>query len=206
MKIKSALFLKSSTAVRQLPEADKPEVAFIGRSNVGKSSLINTILNRKDLAHTSSQPGKTQTINHYLVNSSWYLVDLPGYGFAKVSRTTRESWEKMLNAYLRERENLLCVFVLVDVRIPPQESDIDFINRLGKNQIPLAIVFTKADKTGMMEMQKNIGLFRETLLEEWEELPPCFTTSAVKGMGKDELLGYLTEVMAQWIAPSKRRQ
>lgn len=189
--------------MRQLPDPDKAEVAFIGRSNVGKSSLINMLLNRKDLAHTSSQPGKTQTVNHYIINSSWYLVDLPGYGFAKVSRTTRESWEKLLNAYLKGRENLLCLFVLVDVRIPPQESDIGFINRLGLEQIPIAIVFTKADKAGREEMQKNMNAFRETLLQSWEELPPCFITSAVKGQGKDEMLTYLQEVIAHW-KPSLR--
>lgn len=189
--------------MRQLPDPDKAEVAFIGRSNVGKSSLINMLLNRKDLAHTSSQPGKTQTVNHYLIDSSWYLVDLPGYGFAKVSRTTREGWEKMLNAYLKNRENLLCLFVLVDVRIPPQESDIGFINRLGQEQIPIAIVFTKADKAGREEMQKNMNAFRETLLQDWEELPPCFITSAVKGQGRDEMLAYLREVIAHW-KPSPR--
>lgn len=192
--------------MRQLPDPDKAEVAFIGRSNVGKSSLINMLLNRKDLAHTSSQPGKTQTVNHYLINSSWYLVDLPGYGFAKVSRTTRESWEKLLNAYLKLRENLLCLFVLVDVRIPPQESDIGFINRLGQEQIPIVIVFTKADKAGREDMQHNMNAFRETLLQDWEELPPCFITSAVKGQGRDELLTYLQEVIAHWKpAPRSKR-
>ncbi len=198
MKVKQALFVKSSGTIEQLPPGDKPEFAFIGRSNVGKSSLINCLVGYKELAHTSSTPGKTQTINHYLINNEWYLVDLPGYGFAKVAQTKRAAWEKTLYQYLGKRENLMNVFVLVDARIEPQKSDISFLNKLGRYGLPVAVVFTKADKTRKAELEKNIQRFKEAMLLHWEETPPFFITSATKGSGKEELLDYIHEISKQW--------
>ncbi len=189
--IRSATFVKSSAKVEQLPSPELPEFAFIGRSNVGKSSLINMLVGQKELAHTSSNPGKTQTINHYLIDKNWYLVDLPGYGYAKVARSMRTEWQKTLEKYILTRENLMNVFVLVDSRIPPQESDLTFINRLGERGIPLSVVFTKCDKIGKVVLEDNIGKFREAMLQFWEETPPFFITSAEKGTGKDELLTYV---------------
>ncbi|MFM1744125.1 MAG: hypothetical protein RLZZ630_62 [Bacteroidota bacterium] len=189
--IRSATFVKSSAKVEQLPSPDLPEFAFIGRSNVGKSSLINMLVGQKELAHTSSNPGKTQTINHYLIDKNWYLVDLPGYGYAKVARSMRTEWQKTLEKYILTRENLMNVFVLVDSRIPPQESDLTFINRLGERGIPLSVVFTKCDKIGKVVLEDNIGKFREAMLQFWEETPPFFITSAEKGTGKGELLTYV---------------
>jgi len=189
--IRSATFVKSSAKVEQLPSPELPEFAFIGRSNVGKSSLINMLVGQKELAHTSSNPGKTQTINHYLIDKNWYLVDLPGYGYAKVARSMRTEWQKTLEKYILTRENLMNVFVLVDSRIPPQESDLTFINRLGERGIPLSVVFTKCDKIGKVVLEDNIGKFREAMLQFWEETPPFFITSAEKGTGKEELLTYV---------------
>jgi GTP-binding protein len=195
--IKSATFVKSSTKVEQMPSPDLPEFAFIGRSNVGKSSLINMLVGQKELAHTSSSPGKTQTINHYLVDKTWYLVDLPGYGYAKVARTMRSEWQKTLEKYVVTRENLMNVFVLIDSRIPPQQSDLEFLNRLGERGIPLSVVFTKCDKPGKVVLDENIGKFRQAMLEFWEETPPFFISSAEKGTGKVELINYVLDIVKE---------
>lgn len=188
MIIKSASFLQSNTDISRLPKPDKPEYAFIGRSNVGKSSLINKLVQRKELAKTSSMPGKTITINHFIVNDEWYLVDLPGYGFAKRSKTDRELWKKMLSDYMTKRTNLINTFVLVDSRIEPQKLDLDFMSFMGENGLPFSIVFTKADKLGKNKLAENIRLYKEELLKDWEELPPVFVTSAETGLGRDEIL------------------
>lgn len=188
MIIKSANYLQSSTDIAKLPKSDMPEYAFIGRSNVGKSSLINKLVQRKELAKTSSMPGKTITINHFIINDEWYLVDLPGYGFAKRSKTDREMWKKMLSDYMTKRKNLVNTFVLVDSRIEPQKLDLDFMAFMGENGLPFSIVFTKADKLGKNKLAENIRLYKEELLKDWEELPPVFVTSAETGLGRDEIL------------------
>jgi len=192
--IKSAEFIKSSSRVEECPPADRPEFAFIGRSNVGKSSLINLLTNHGKLAKVSSKPGKTQLINHFLIDNIWYLVDLPGYGWAKVSKSQKAEWKKMISRYLEERENLTLVFVLIDSRHDPQQIDLDFINTLGLAGLPLALVFTKADKNGITKAQSSMAKFRRVLKKEWAEVPPCFLTSTVSGYGKDELIGYIKEV------------
>jgi GTP-binding protein len=196
MKIHSAEFICSNSDYRKCPESHKPEFAFIGRSNVGKSSLINALVQRKDLAKTSSQPGKTRLINHFLINDQWYLVDLPGYGYAKVARTEREKWQRMIDGYLLNRINLLCTFVLIDVRLEPQKNDIQFINYLGEKQIPFAIVFTKADKPTKNELNQRVSVFRKELLKWWESLPEDFITSSSDGTGIDKLRDYLDQCMA----------
>jgi len=191
MLIKTATFLQSNTDPGRLPKADKPEYAFIGRSNVGKSSLINMLTNNSKLAKVSAKPGKTITINHFIINDEWYLVDLPGYGFAKRSKKDREQWKKMLDAYILGRRNLVTTFVLVDSRIKPQKIDLDFISNLGENQVPFAIIFTKADKLGKVQLAANIEVYKNTLLEEWEELPPMIVSSSETSLGKDEILGLI---------------
>ena len=191
MEIKSAEFILSNSDFQKCPAPEKPEYAFIGRSNVGKSSLINMLCGKKGLAKTSSTPGKTLLINHFLVNEVWYLVDLPGYGFAKVSKDSRDKLELMIHDYLRYRKNLLSVFVLIDCRIPPQQKDLNFINSLGENNIPFAIVFTKADKLSRSKLDASVKLFNKTLLETWTELPPTFITSAETKAGRDEVLSYI---------------
>lgn len=192
MKIKYANFITSSTTNSQCPEPNKPEYAFIGRSNVGKSSLINSLTGFKKLAKISGNPGKTITINHFEINNEWYLVDLPGYGYAKRSKTERGKWEKMIKTYILERPSLLTVFVLVDSRHEPQANDMEFIDWLGLSNIPLSIVFTKADKSKPHELIRALDKYRNKLLEKWEELPPNFVTSAVKGgNGNDEILDYI---------------
>lgn len=188
MKITTAEFVTSSAAVSQLPATVLPEYAFIGRSNVGKSSLINMLVKRKELARTSSTPGKTQTINHFIVNKSWYIADLPGYGFAKVSRKEREKWKKLINGYLAKRKNLVNVFVLVDSRIEPQKSDVEMINRLGKSGIPITILFTKADKLTKTKTALSVQMFFSALSEYWEELPGYVVTSAHDATGRDGVL------------------
>ncbi len=188
MLIKTATFLQSNTNVAKLPKADKPEYAFIGRSNVGKSSLINMLTGNNKLAKVSATPGKTITINHFIINDEWYLVDLPGYGFAKRSQKDREMWKKMLDTYILGRQNLVMTFVLVDSRIKPQKIDLDFIAGLGENQVPFAIVFTKADKLGSGQLSANIEVYKKTLLKEWEELPTMIITSSEKKTGRDEIL------------------
>lgn len=194
MKIKEAVFIKSAADVVNCPPADRPEYAFIGRSNVGKSSLINMITDRKKLAKTSSTPGKTQLINHFLINNEWYLVDLPGYGFAKVPIKEKAKWEKMTWDYILGRTNLLYVFVLIDMRIPPQAIDLEFVNKLGENGIPIKLIFTKSDKVKPMAGQKNIDDFRLKMAERWEILPEFFTSSSEYRTGRDELLGLISEI------------
>lgn len=192
--IKKAVFLKSSSKITQCPAENKPEVAFIGRSNVGKSSLINMLCERKSLAKTSSRPGKTQLINHFEINEHWYLVDLPGYGWAKVSKEKKAEWGEMIEAYLIERKNLISLFILIDSRLEPQTIDVDFINWAGQQGIPLALVFTKTDKQSKNKSDSNVAKMRKALKTTWEELPPIFTTSAVTGSGKEALMDYLIEI------------
>jgi GTP-binding protein len=198
MEIKEAKYLISSPSVDKCPPSDRPEYAFIGRSNVGKSSLINMLCNKKELAKISSEPGKTQMINHYEIssgkNSKWYLVDLPGYGFAVISQKQRKGWQKMIDDYIRKRENLVNLFVLVDSRHQPQQIDIDFINRLGEWQIPFAIVFTKTDKNKPAVTPRNIDAFMARLSVTWTELPPYFITSAVKKIGREEVMDFINRL------------
>ncbi|MEQ8879463.1 MAG: ribosome biogenesis GTP-binding protein YihA/YsxC [Cyclobacteriaceae bacterium] len=193
-QIKSASFIKSSSSIDECPEPDLPEYAFIGRSNVGKSSLINMLTQRKQLAKVSGKPGKTQLINHFLIDDTWYLVDLPGYGWAQASKKEIAKWKAFTQDYFKQRANLSCVFVLVDSRLEPQKKDLDFVQYLGENGIPLAFVFTKADKLGVNKSMANMARFRKTLLKTWEALPPFFMTSAENGHGKDELLKYIDEI------------
>ena len=202
MNIRTAEFVISNTKQDRLPAANMPEYAFIGRSNVGKSSLINMLCNKKGLAKTSQNPGKTQVINHFIINDKWYLVDLPGYGFAKTARTNRAAWEKMIKTYLESRENLQCVMALIDSRLSPQKNDIEFINWLGSKGIPFSIVFTKADKHLYFQKQSNVELFTTHLLQTWEELPAYFVTSAEEQTGKDELLNYIDSINSQYVAQS----
>ncbi|MCK4747726.1 MAG: YihA family ribosome biogenesis GTP-binding protein, partial [Bacteroidales bacterium] len=185
MNITKAEFIVSSSNVTQCPKDQIPEYAFIGRSNVGKSSLINMLVERKKLAKTSSTPGKTRLINHFKINDEWYLADLPGYGYAKVSKKDRESFARMIEQYALQRSNLVCFFVLVDARIPPQQLDLDFIEWLGDSNLPFVIVYTKIDKVTQKEKSKNLQLLKAELSETWEELPLIFETSAVKGTGRD---------------------
>ena len=191
MNILSAEFVVSSPSLDLCPKSKKPEFAFIGRSNVGKSSLINMLVNRKGLAKTSSKPGKTRLINHFLVNKEWYLVDLPGYGYAGVSMKDREKWSKFINDYLQKRENLTCLFVLIDVRLDPQKKDIEFINTLGEYGVPFVIVFTKADKISKVQCEKNMNLFRKEMKKTWEELPPDFLTSSETNLGKEAVIDFI---------------
>jgi len=202
MNIRTAEFVISNTKQDRLPAANMPEYAFIGRSNVGKSSLINMLCNKKGLAKTSQNPGKTQVINHFIINDKWYLVDLPGYGFAKTARTNRAAWEKMIKTYLESRENLQCVMALIDSRLSPQKNDIEFINWLGSKGIPFSIVFTKADKQSKLKTQANVELFTTHLLQTWEELPAYFVTSAEEQTGKDDLLNYIDSINSQYVAES----
>lgn len=195
MIIRSASFVTSSAKMNQLPAPDYPEYAFIGRSNVGKSSLINMIVGRKGLAKTSGSPGKTQTINHFIINESWYLVDLPGYGYARVSQKTREQWDKLFTSYVTLRENLILLFVLVDARHEPMASDLAFMEKLALNGVPFARVFTKSDKLSPAEAEKNRAAHDKVMLRTWESLPPTFMTSAAKGTGRDVLLDYISETM-----------
>ena len=197
MEIKKAGFLMSNTRIDRLPNDNIPEYAFIGRSNVGKSSLINMLVQRKSLAKTSSVPGKTVAINHFIVNDAWYLVDLPGYGYAQHSKKQREEWRIMINNYITRRRNLVTTFVLIDSRLEPQNNDLGFVEWLGENQVPFCIVFSKADKVSKAELDRNVSAFKTKLLEEWEELPPVFITSAEKKQGRDEVLGYIEEQNAE---------
>jgi GTP-binding protein len=202
VNIKTATYIISSPSVEQCPKGDKPEYAFIGRSNVGKSSLINMICNIQKLAKTSASPGKTQMINHFVVESinekthkvnSWYLVDLPGYGYAKVGQSKRKQWVKMIENYIRKRENLINLFVLIDSRHKPQPIDLEFINQLGDWKIPFTIVFTKADKTTQKEVAAVVKSFLNALAKSWQFLPQSFVTSAVKYRGRKEILGFIEE-------------
>jgi GTP-binding protein len=193
MEIRSANFVISNTDIAKCPAPKLPEYAFIGRSNVGKSSLINMLVERRDMAKTSGKPGKTQLINHFLINENWYLVDLPGYGYAQVSRDKREQWEKFIRKYILERENLMCLFVLVDSRLSPQRVDLEFMDWLGENNIPFVMVFTKMDKLSKLKTATNIRKYKEEMGKSWDELPPCFYTSAEMKEGRKELLDFISE-------------
>ena len=197
MNITKAEFLMSNTRIDKLPNESLPEYAFIGRSNVGKSSLINMLVQRNGLAKTSSVPGKTVAINHFIVNDAWYLVDLPGYGYAKHSKKQRDQWRIMINNYISQRRNLVNTFVLVDARHEPQNNDIGFMDWLGENQVPFCIVFTKADKVSKAELGRNVEALKARLLEDWEELPPIFITSSEEKTGREELLDYIEQQNAE---------
>ncbi len=194
MEIKSAEFVISNTDYNKCPEGTKPEYAFIGRSNVGKSSLINMLCNKKGLAMTSSKPGKTLLINHFIINDDWYVVDLPGYGYASTGKKMREQLKNIIESYILYREQLVNLFVLIDCRHEPQKIDLEFIEWLGENGIPFSIIFTKADKLPVTKLRDNIGLYKTKLLENWEELPPVFITSSEKKNGRDEVLNYIEEI------------
>ena len=191
MVITTAEFIISNIRVEKCPTTGLPEYAYIGRSNVGKSSLINMLTGRKGLAMTSQKPGKTQLINHFLINRDWYLVDLPGYGYARLSRDGRDGLRRMIEDYILERTELVCLFVLLDSRLEPQRIDLEFIEWLGEEGIPFALVFTKADKLSRGKLAANIAAYKERLLQQWEELPPLFITSAEARLGRDELLSYI---------------
>lgn len=193
MLIKTADFVKSSGKWQDCPQPTLPEYAFIGRSNVGKSSLINALMNRKDLAKTSQTPGKTQLINHFIVNENWYLTDLPGYGYARVSKSLRKDFEKLITNYILNRKNLVNLFVLVDVRHTPQKIDLEFMQWCGESGIPFSIVFTKADKMKPGGADRNVRLYQEELLKTWEEYPTMYVTSAEKKVGGDEILSYISQ-------------
>lgn len=199
MVIKTAEFLKSSGKWQECPEPNLPEYAFIGRSNVGKSSLINAMMNHKDLAKTSGTPGKTQLINHFLVNENWYLTDLPGYGYARVSKTMRRDFEKINTNYILNRQNLVNLFVLVDSRHTPQQIDIEFIEWCGESGVPFSIIFTKTDKLKPNTVNANVEVYRNELLKTWEELPDMYVTSAEKKIGGDEILKFISETNALMI-------
>ena len=194
MLINTAKFIISNTRADRCPCHNKPEYAFIGRSNVGKSSLINMLTGRNSLAMTSSTPGKTMLINHFLVNDSWYIVDLPGYGYAQRNKSAREELKKIIEDYILNREQLTNLFVLIDSRLKPQKIDLEFINWLGENGVPFSIVFTKTDKLSKTQEKKNISEYCANLLESWEELPPVFVTSSEEGRGRDELLDYIEQL------------
>lgn len=195
MKINTAEFVISNSEVSKCPKEPLPEYAFIGRSNVGKSSLINMLTNHKNLAKTSGRPGKTQLINHFKINSNWFLVDLPGYGYARVSKKTKETFQKFITDYFEKREQLVCAFVLVDIRHEAQKIDLEFINYLGEIEIPFCIIFTKADKIGKMVAERHIAAYRKALLaNNWEEMPQHFITSSSEGTGKEQLLEYIDAV------------
>jgi len=194
MEIKKAEFTLSAPMVSMCPKDTKPEYAFIGRSNVGKSSLINMLTNNKKLAKTSATPGKTLLINHFIINNEWYLVDLPGYGFAKRSKKEIAKLDQMIQGYILQREQLVNVFLLVDVRLEAQKIDLEFIEWLGQSSVPFAIVFTKADKLSPTKVKQNIEAYKQVLLESWEELPPIFVTSSEKKQGRDEVLDYIDKI------------
>ncbi len=195
MEIKTAEYVGSFVQLAQCPQTRQPEFAFIGRSNVGKSSLVNYLCGRKALAKVSVTPGKTQTLNYFNINQHWFLVDLPGYGYAKTSRTTRAQWSDMIRNFILKRETLQYVFILIDSRIAPQKIDVEFINWMGEKGIPFCIVFTKADKLSSPDTQSNIASFKNKLLENWEELPPMFVTSSEKKTGKEPILNFIHEAL-----------
>lgn len=194
MKIKSAEFVMSNSEVDKCPKNKIPEYAFIGRSNVGKSSLINMLMERKSLAKTSGRPGKTQLINHFLINHEWHLVDLPGYGYARVSKKAKKTFQKFITNYFEKRLQLVLAFVLVDCRHEPQPIDLDFMQYLGENQIPFSIIFTKSDKLKPNALKRNIEAYQQKMLETWEEMPQYFVTSASNSDGRDEVLNYIEEI------------
>lgn len=195
MKITQAKFAMSSTSVEGKPARRLPEFAFIGRSNVGKSSLINMLCGNRRLAMTSATPGKTKLVNHFIINDNWYIVDLPGYGFARLPARERKALHDIISDYLSNSLELVMLFVLVDSRHDPQKIDVDFINELGENNIPFGIIFTKGDKLGPVALQRQIDRYKQQLLLDWDTLPPCFVSSAETGLGKDEILGYIGQVL-----------
>lgn len=197
MKIKTAKFAISNSDYRKCPEGNRPEYAFIGRSNVGKSSLINMLTNNRNLAKTSSTPGKTLLINHFLINDEWYIVDLPGYGYAQRSKSTREQLKKIIEDYVLEREQMTNLFVLIDSRLKPQPIDVEFMQWLGENGVPFSIVFTKLDKLGKVAGVQAVAAYKRYLLQSWEELPPVFLTSSTDGRGRNELLDYIDHINQQ---------
>ena len=197
MQIRTAEYLMSNDDYRRCPKPDKPEFAFIGRSNVGKSSLINMLTSNSKLAKTSSSPGKTQKINHFVINNSWYLVDLPGYGYAKVSKTQRAVFKNMIDGYILNRQNLVNLFVLVDCRLEPQNIDVEFINWLGASRVPFTIIFTKADKIGPNALKAKVDAYKEHLSQTWECLPDMLVSSAVNKMGQEEILDYIQNIINQ---------
>lgn len=195
MKINTAEFVISNSEVAKCPTERLPEYAFIGRSNVGKSSLINMLTNHKSLAKTSGRPGKTQLINHFKINNNWFLVDLPGYGYARVSKKTKEVFQKFITDYFEKREQLVCAFVLIDIRLEAQAIDLEFITYLGEYEVPFCIIFTKADKISKTKIDSHIAAYKKKLLaNNWEEMPPYFVTSSTEGTGKDAVLGYIDEI------------
>lgn len=204
MEIKTAAYVVSNVSPARCPHDGRPEYAFIGRSNVGKSSLINMIAGRRKLALTSATPGKTLLINHFLMNGEWYLVDLPGYGYARRNKNQQEQLTKIIEDYVLDREELTCLFVLVDSRLEPQKIDLEFVEWLGENSVPFGLVFTKADKNSRNLTQKNVQAFLRALKEQWEELPPHFVTSSVQGLGRNELLNYIEQVNRSLAAEKSR--
>jgi len=201
MIVKSAEFICSNTQVSKLPPPVKPEYAFIGRSNVGKSSLINMLTGKKGLAKTSQTPGKTQLINHFLINENWYIVDLPGYGYARISKSKKEDWNKFIRTYLDKRESLQCVMVLIDSRLEPQKIDLEFCNWLGEKGLPFVLVFTKADKQSSIKTDQNVAKFKKALFATFDEVPGIFITSAELHAGRDEVLGFINEINQNFVAP-----
>jgi len=199
MKIKTAEFLVSNTEVGKCPDSSLPEYAFIGRSNVGKSSLINMLTERKSLAKTSGRPGKTQLINHFLINKNWHLVDLPGYGYARVSKSTKKTFQKFITAYFEQRKQMLCAFVLIDSRHEPQAIDLEFMKWMGERGIPFYIIFTKADKLKPKALERNIEIYKTKMLETWAEMPEYFITSAESDLGRDEVLNLIEAINEQFI-------
>ncbi len=194
MKITTSEFAVSNTDVRRCPQGNMPEYAFIGRSNVGKSSLINMLCNHQGLAKVSGTPGKTQLINHFLINKQWYIVDLPGYGYARVSKSAKSQFQKIITDYVLQREQLVVLFVLIDCRHKPQKIDLEFMEFLGLNDIPFSLIFTKADKLKPSELEHNLSVYKATMLESWVELPPIFVTSSVRAEGRDDILDYIDDV------------
>jgi GTP-binding protein len=201
MIIKSAEFICSNTQISKLPPAVLPEYAFIGRSNVGKSSLINMLAGKKGLAKTSQTPGKTQLINHFLINENWYIVDLPGYGYARASKSKKADWSKFIHTYLDKRESLQCVMVLIDSRLEPQKIDLEFCNWLGEKGLSFVLIFTKADKQSVVKTDQHVALFKKILLASFDEFPPYFITSAENRLGRDEVLNFINDVNQNFIIP-----
>jgi GTP-binding protein len=201
MQVKTAKFIISNSDIKKCPAPNLPEYAFIGRSNVGKSSLINMLTNHKKLAKTSSTPGKTQLINHFLINDTWYLVDLPGYGYARSSKSDRRAWKKMIETYLLTRPNLMCTFLLIDSRIPLQKNDLEFMSWLATHQLPFVIVYTKSDKLSDKKLEVSLKKIRDELLQSWETLPQEFVSSAETKAAKDEILGLIDEVNVGFKSP-----
>jgi GTP-binding protein len=201
MIVKSADFICSNTQISKLPPPVKPEYAFIGRSNVGKSSLINTLTGKKGLAKTSQTPGKTQLINHFLINENWYIVDLPGYGYARASKTNKANWNKFIHTYLDKRESLQCVMVLIDSRLEPQKIDVEFCNWLGEKGLSFVLVFTKADKQSSVKTDQNVAKFRKAMLATFEEMPQFFITSSETQLGREEILAFISNINQHFEVP-----